>query len=181
MHWRNAAGRYGGVAKTLHWGMALLILGMLAVGIYMVDLPGTPDKFTLYGWHKSFGATILVLAFLRFCWRLTNPQPALPEHMKPLERLLAHLSHYALYGFMFLLPMSGWLMSSAAGFPVSVFGWFTLPDLIAPEKATRELFGLVHQYAAYLLIGLLVLHVAASLLHHFYHKDDVLRRMLPGK
>lgn len=179
MCWRNTEERYGAPAQLFHWGMALLIVGLLALGLYMEDLPNSPDKIALYGWHKSFGATVLALAILRLGWALANRSPTLPGMMSAMEKRLAKAAHYALYALMFLMPFSGWLMSSAAGYPVSVFGWFTLPDLIEPSKPMRKLFGEAHELLASGLMALLALHVLAALLHHFYHRDNVLRRMLP--
>lgn len=179
MQLKNSSERYGAIARIFHWVMALAIFGMLAVGFIMTDLPMNPDKFRVYGIHKSVGALILIAALLRLLWRLINLVPPLPAHMPLWERLGAHGSHIALYILLFIMPLSGWLMSSAAGFPVSVFGWFTLPNLIAPDKALQELLVEVHELLAFAIIGLVTLHAAAALKHHFIDKDNVLRRMLP--
>ncbi len=176
---KNSEYEFGLVAKFFHWLMALAIIGMLILGLYMVGLGTTPNKFKLYGIHKSVGATILAFAVLRLLWRAMNLIPKMPEHMPKWEKIGADLSHYALYVCMLFMPLSGWLMSSAAGFPVSVFGWFKLPDLIQPNADMRKLFGTAHFYIAYTLIGLICLHVLAALKHHFIDKDNILKRMLP--
>jgi len=159
--------------------MALAIIGMLALGIYMSDLKLDPWKLKVYGWHKATGALILIFVILRLLWRFANKTPELPLNMKAFEKLGAHASHAFLYIMMLYMPMVGWLMSSAAGFPVSVFGWFTLPNLMDANKEYVKLFKEMHEIGGFLLIGLICLHVSAALFHHFYKKDSVLRRMLP--
>ena len=173
------AASYGRIAKGLHWLMALMIIGLLAVGLYMTGMENSSDKFRLYGLHKATGIMVLVLVCFRLFWRFVHTPPPLPPHMKWVERMAAHSSHAVLYIIMFVLPLSGWAMSSAAGFPVSVYGFFTLPNLIAPNKELVDLLKEVHELIAYGLIGLIGLHMSAALFHHFYHKDDVLTRMVP--
>jgi len=141
--WKNSAARYGMVAKLFHWVMAVLVFGMLGVGLYMVDLPISPDKFKIYGWHKAFGVTVFVLVSARLVWRLVNVVPVLPSHLNRMQRFLAHGAHYLLYGALFAMPLSGWLMSSFAGFSVSFFGLFQLPDLVAADKIWFEWFQLL--------------------------------------
>jgi len=176
---KNTQQTYGSVAKTFHWLIFLLIAGLVTVGFVMEKLPMSPDKFKLFGLHKSFGITVLTLVTLRLLWKLVNAAPLLPDTLSALEKFLAHAGHWTLYALMFLMPFSGWMMSSAAGLPVSVFGWFTLPDLVAPDKDLKEIFREVHKTAAWTLIVMVGLHVLAALLHHFYYKDNVLVRMLP--
>lgn len=176
---KNNTKAYGSIAKAFHWIMFLLVVAMLCVGFYMVGLEATPDKFKIYGWHKSFGATLLFLALLRVLWRFTNPVPLLPKHLNSAQRFAAKATHILLYTLLIVMPLSGWLMSSAAGFSVSFFGLFTLPNLIAADKEVLAFLKEAHEILALLLIGLAMLHIAAALLHHFYYKDNVLRRMLP--
>lgn len=176
---RNTQDSYGSVAKFLHWLIALLIIALLCVGLYMTDMENTPDKFKVYGLHKSIGITVLALATLRLLWKTRNIAPLLPASMRAIEKFLAHAGHLALYVFMLLMPLSGWMMSSAAGFPVSVFGLFTLPDLVPPDNAMKNVYRAIHEYSAYALMALIALHVLAALTHHFYYKDNVLTRMLP--
>lgn len=180
MYWKNRPENYGFVAKSFHWVMALLIIGMLALGLYMDGLPLSADKLRLYGIHKATGAIILFLVALRLIWRLVNLVPPLPSTLPKWQRLGAHLGHLGLYALMFAMPVTGWLLSSAAGFPVSVFGLFTLPNLISPDPQLRELFSGAHELLANALIVLIIAHVAAALKHHFIDKDTILRRMLPA-
>jgi cytochrome b561 len=125
------------------------------------------------------GITILGLAVLRLLWRWMNPTPELPATLRPYERFLARAVHFGLYAFIFLQPITGWIMSNAENYPVSYFGWFTLPDLVAPDKEFGEIMEEVHKAIFKGMLVLAVLHVAAALKHHFWLKDDVLKRMLP--
>lgn len=176
MRMKNGETYFGIVAILFHWLMAILIIGLLGLGLYMVELPISVEKIKLYGWHKEFGFLVLMLAILRLVWRLINitPQLALPL----LEKLAARVVHWAFYGFMFAMPITGWLLTSATGFPVSFFGLFTIPTLIAPNDAQRLFFASVHQWIAYAFIATIILHIAAALKHHFINKDDILRRMI---
>lgn len=178
MQIKNNEKRYGVVAMLLHWGMAVLIVGLLILGLYMTDLPVGTTKLKFYGWHKEFGFLVLTLALVRFAWRWINILPRLPDSMPQWQKIGARVSHWAFYGFMFALPISGWLMTSAAGFPVSFFGLFVIPNLIEPNEAQRLLFAEIHEWLAYGLITTIGIHVAAALKHHFIDKDDILRRML---
>lgn len=172
----NTANRYGLVAKLLHWVMAILLIGLLALGIYMVPLPISYQKLKLYGWHKEYGLLALGLVIARVIWRLLN---AVPELSIPWwEKLAARIVHWAFYFFMFAMPLTGWLVTSAAGLPASFFGWFVLPNLIAPNQEWLVIFEGLHQWLGYGLIAVIVLHTSAALKHHFINKDNILKRML---
>ena len=168
---------YTPVAKGLHWLMASLILGLLALGLYMQDLPLSPQKLELYSWHKWAGVTVFVLVWLRLLWRITHRPPALPETLSPLMRLAAHAGHAALYGLMVAIPLTGWLMSSAKGFQTVWFGVLPIPDLLGRDRELGDLLQQVHKLLNLLLMLTLAGHVAAALWHHFVLKDDTLRRM----
>lgn len=178
MQIKNTDVRYGVVAILLHWLMALLVIGLLMIGLYMADLPFSMQKLTLYGWHKETGILVLMLAVQRIIWRLANVVPALPLTMPLWQKFAARAAHYAFYGFIVVMPLSGWCMSSAAGLPVSFFGLFVLPDLVPASESLRALFNEVHVCLAYALITLICIHTLAALWHHFIDKDDVLRKML---
>lgn len=179
----NTPTRYGTVAMALHWVIAFAIVGMLIVGKYMHDLPNDdPNKFALYQLHKSFGITILVLTVARIGWRLTHPAPPLPPGMPAWQRWGAHLSHFGLYALMLAIPLTGWAVASSSplGIPTMLFGAVELPHLpVGTTEDTNEFFGEAHELLGNLMIGLLILHVAAALKHHFVDRDTVLRRMLP--
>lgn len=183
---RNTSSGYGRVAIAFHWTMALLIVFMLALGIYMHELPQTdPATFRLYQLHKSFGFVVLALAVLRLLWRLTNPSPKLPAGMHPLEKLAAHLGHVGLYALILAIPVTGWFMVSASpwGIPTVLFNTVPVPHLPVPEalgskEQAEGVFKTLHEYGAFLLIALIVVHIAAALKHHFIARDDTLKRMV---
>jgi len=179
MSLRNTRNTYGSVAKTFHWLIFFLIAGMVTAGYIMTGMPNGPDKFKIFGLHKSFGITVLTLVVLRLIWKALNVAPRLPESLAAWEKFMAHAGHFILYALILAMPLSGWAMTSASGMPVSVFGWFTLPDLVAPDRQLRSLFREVHSTLAWVLIGMVSLHVLAALLHHFYYRNNVLRKMLP--
>lgn len=184
----NSRARYGSVAMLLHWVIALSIIGMIALGLYMHDLPlNDPQKFPLYQLHKSIGLTILGLSVFRLLWRLVNRVPPLPDGLKAWERFAARFTHFAFYVMMIGIPLVGWAMVSASpwGLPTYWFGVAQVPHLpyfsTAPNKAELEgTLKFIHYWLAIGTLGLLALHVGAALKHHFILKDDVLKRMLPG-
>jgi cytochrome b561 len=181
----NSTQRYHGFAISLHWLIAILIIGMLVVGKYMVSLDKSePLRFLLTQWHKSFGIVALVLIFIRVLWRLTHRPPRLPGHLKPWEIQVAGLAHILLYLLIILIPISGWIMVSASplDLPTLVFNSIHWPHLAPldtlPGKADiSSLFLEVHTVAGSLLILLLVAHVGAALRHQFVLHDDVMNRM----
>jgi cytochrome b561/polyisoprenoid-binding protein YceI len=179
--------RYNRVAMILHWLIALAIVGMIFVGWQLEDLPDG-QRFALTQVHKSIGITILLLTLVRLSWRLMNPVPALPDGMKPWEIMAAKATHVGFYGLLILMPLSGWAMSSASpyGLPTILYGalpWPHLPGLsdlaLEDKKEVAKRIGSVHSALAWVMIGLLVLHVGAALKHQFVNKDTVLRRMVP--
>lgn len=176
---RNTTHRWGAVAQFLHWLIVVLIITQATLALMAYELPLGMKKLAMLARHKSIGITILGLAILRLAWRWTNPTPPLPQTLKPYEAQLARLTHALLYLLLFVLPLSGWMMSSARGFPVSWFGFFQLPDLVPKSKPLYEALILTHRVLACLLGALATLHAAAALKHHYMLKDDVLRRMLP--
>ncbi len=171
--------RYTRTAVTLHWLIALLILAALPLGLYMHDLPLSPHKLRLYSYHKWLGVTVFMLAVIRLSWRLAHRPPALPDSMPRWEKIAAATVHHLLYALIFLIPVSGWLMSSALGFQTVWFGVLPLPDLVGKDKALADLLHEVHENLNYALLALLLAHVGASLKHHFIQRDDVLARMIP--
>ena len=170
---------YTAVAKLLHWGMAALIAGLLALGFVMTDMPLSPEKLQYYSWHKWAGVSVFALVWLRLLWRVLNPPPAYPSSMSPALQRLAHLGHAALYGLMIVIPLSGWLLSSAKGVQTVWFGVLPLPDLLEKDKELGHLLHEVHETLNLLLLFLLAGHVVAALKHHWIDKDDILKRMLP--
>ncbi len=179
---RNTEDRYGALAILLHWSMALLMIGLLAWGLYMVRLPDAgfdTRKITLILYHKEAGLVVLVLFVARLAWRVTHILPQLVAHLPDWQKIAARFVHLCFYALMFALPVSGWLMSSAAGIPVSFFGLFMLPDFLPPDDYLFQRLIDIHKWFAYSLMVLLVVHVGAALRHHFLFRDDTLRKMLP--
>jgi cytochrome b561 len=174
---KNTIERYGIGAIFLHWLIALLILGQIGLGWYMSDLERSPIKIKLYGLHKEIGVLILILAIIRISWRAINIAPSM-LYLSPFDRVASRFVHSILYFFMFAVPISGWIMSSASGLSVSFFGLFTLPDLVSPDKQISHLFNEIHTWLAYTLLTIIAIHVAGALKHHFINKDTTLRRML---
>jgi cytochrome b561 len=177
---RNDADSWGTPAKFFHWVMAALILGQIALGLVADNWPLSPLKLTLFVWHKSLGMLILALAALRIGWRLGNPAPALPGGTAPWERRAAQASHFLLYALMILLPVTGWVVNSAANVPFQIFWTIPLPAIVAPDKGTADLAALAHRSLFVLLSAVLIAHIGAALRHHFVKRNDVLARMLPG-
>ena len=171
---------YTSTAKTLHWLISLMIFCMLLLGFYMSDLPLSPDKLKFYSWHKWAGVTVFLLVIIRLGWRITHTPPAMPEEMPQLQQVAATIFHFALYALMFLIPLSGWLMSSAKGFQTVWFGVLPIPDLLPKDKAVGDALKEIHQALNLLLIVILIVHVLAALKHHFIDKDNVLKQMLPS-
>ena len=159
---------------------AVLVFATVVVALIMVEMPLGVRKLELYALHKSVGVLILGLTVARLAWRLSGPRPVALGPSRRSERILAQSVHGLFYIALIAMPLTGWLMSSAANFSVSVFGLFTLPDLVAPDKALADAFKAAHYWLGWVLIGLLALHVAGALKHHFFLGNDTLRRMIPG-
>jgi cytochrome b561 len=172
---------YTRTAITLHWLMALLIFAALPLGLYMQGLDLSPLKLKLYAWHKWIGVTVFGLAVLRVLWRLTHPAPPPPAGMPAWQRRAAAAVHGLLYALLFLIPLSGWLMSSAKGFQTVYLGVLPIPDLLAKDKALGEALTALHQALNLSLAGLLLVHVAAALKHQFIDRDGLLARMWPSR
>lgn len=170
---------YTRTAIGLHWLIALLIFATFPLGVYMHDLPLSPDKLQLYSYHKWIGVTVFLLAVLRLSWRLAHRPPALPGTMPNWERLAATAMHWLLYALLFIVPLSGWLMSSAKGVQTVWFGVLPLPDPVGKDKELGELLEELHEGLNFLLLGAVLAHAGAALKHHFIDRDDVLARMLP--
>lgn len=184
-HSSSSGLRYTTTAIALHWVLALGLVGTFALGVYMHELPFSPWRLKLYNWHKWAGVTLLALSLVRLVWRLTHRPPALPVAMEAAmpawQRMAHHATHHALYALFFVVPLVGWAYSSAAGFPVVVFGVLPLPDFVPVDKALAELIKPWHEITALALAGLVVLHVAAALKHHLIDRDGLLARMWPGR
>jgi cytochrome b561 len=177
----TARDRYDPLAQLLHWVVVALIVVQFVLANRAEDLPTGLAKLAVLAQHKSFGITILTLAFIRLAWRFASPPPPLPAGMRPLQRVAAQVSHAALYFLLFAMPVSGWAMSSAANYPVSWFGMVQLPDFVAPSEALHEALEELHEAMSKILLTLALLHTAAAVKHHFIDKDGLLWRMVPWR
>jgi cytochrome b561 len=176
----TSTGRYTNTAIALHWLLALAIVSSFAVGLYMTSLSFSPTQLRLYNWHKWAGVMILTLSAARLLWRLTHRPPAdLP--MPAWQQRAAHAAHGLLYGLFFAVPLAGWAYSSAAGFPIVLFGVLPLPDFVPVSRELAETIKPFHKWLAYGLAATVVLHVAGALKHHFIDHDALLHRMRPGR
>ena len=170
--------RYDGTAIALHWITAILIVANLTLGLSMVGLPISPRKLHWYLWHKSIGVTIFVLTSARLFWRVLHPPPP-PVPMPRWQQRASALSHGALYALLFLIPVSGYLYSSATGVQVVWLGLVPLPELVPKDKALGDALKIVHVTLNSLLVAVVFIHVAAAVRHHFFEHDAMLSRMMP--
>ena len=180
MNWRNTPQEWGAVAKFFHWSIALLVIGLVIVGLIMDEMRNSPDKITVYAIHKSVGLTVLVLALLRLVWRFVDPRPPYPPSIPSWQRQASDLTHGLLYALLIYMPITGWLFNSAANFPLQWFWLFKVPALSGPDAGMKELARDLHGLGFYALAALFTLHVGAALRHHFVDRDPTLARMVPG-
>lgn len=182
MRLTNTDEGYGLVHWVIHWLTAVLITWLFYLGLTMVDLPISPQKFQDYALHKSLGLTVLVLLVVRLIWRSLTPPPPLPDEMRRRDAILAKAVHHGIYLLLVVIPLTGWLYSSATASPANYFGYFTVPDLIGTSETAGKVLRAIHDIAGKLLLVLLILHVAGAIKHHIVDRDDVLKRMLlPAK
>lgn len=168
--------RYTRTAVVLHWLLALAIAGSFCVGVYMTSLPFSPHRLKLYNWHKWAGVVILALSALRLLWRLAHRPPE--DVPMPLwQQRTAHVAHLLLYILFFTVPLMGWAYSSAAGFPIVLFGVLPLPDFVPKDAALAEFLKPWHGRLAWMLAAVVGLHVLGALKHHFIDRDGLIRRM----
>lgn len=165
-------------ARVLHWSMAVLILTMLFVGIGMVaSLSLRP---TLVSLHRPIGIAILMLVIVRLVNRLRHPPPPLPADLPRMQVLGAKASHWLLYGLMMAMPLVGWSMLSAGGYPVLMFGGFSLPPITPHDATLYALLRSAHTWLALLLFATILMHLAAALYHAWIRRDGVFPSMAHG-
>lgn len=194
---RNTAESWGWLARLFHWGMAVLIIAMIGIGLYAANAFGTDfdqlmARKDLTQLHKSLGFTVFALACLRLIWRALNPTPDPPEGAQEIEKLIARGGHIALYVLMIAVPVTGWLMASSSPLndegayperiPNMVFGLFEMPDPYeVGDRETTRFWGSVHFWSGIGLAALLTVHALAAMWHHFVRGDSVMTRMLLGR
>lgn len=169
--------QYHSLFKGIHWITALIVLGLLSVGFIMTSMEFSPLKLNIYMLHKSFGMTVLGLVIIRIIWRIFVKSPkSLDTHAK-WEKYLSKLIHFLLYYGLIAMPMSGWAMSSAAEYPVNLFGLFDFPAITPKDEETYTFLKFVHETGAYALICAIGLHFLGAAKHHIIDKDITLTRM----
>lgn len=183
---KNTENTYGSLQRAFHWIMAVMIIGMIGVGVYIHGLDPenaaeAPIKQSLGALHKATGMVLLLLVALRTAWVFSGPRPGLPDSVPRWQRIVAKSLHHTFYLLMFAIPISGYVMSSHVLKPVSIYGLFEIPPLFAEKniESAKAVFE-VHETLAMVLLILIVAHVLIALKHHFVDKDNILRRMLKG-
>jgi cytochrome b561 len=183
---KNSATEYGSFSKSLHWMMAVIILALIFIGIYMADLPtDTAEQkqyaFKFFNLHKSFGVLALILIVVRLIWMRISPAPELPSAFAPKEKMLVKVLQGVLYLLMVLVPLSGYLMSNAGGYPINFFGLGELPALVGESKSLGGFAHEMHEILGWGLLIVIGLHMAGAIKHRLKDKGgetDILKRML---
>ena len=171
--------RYGLVARLLHWLVALLLLSLCGLGFYMTELSYYDANYkSSFDLHRSLGVLTASLIVLRMIWALLDQRPPLGANLKRIERRAAKAVHHIFYLLMGLLPIAGYLVSTADGRAVEVFGLFSIPAWLPAASGREEWAGDLHEGLAITLLILVLVHVGAALKHHFIDKDDTLKKML---
>jgi len=173
-----AVERYTRTAITLHWLTALLVVAGFTLGLSMVPLPISRQKLEWYAWHKWIGITVWLLTCARLGWRAFHPVPP-PVPMPAWQQRSSTISHRLLYALLLVIPISGWLYSSASGVQVVYLNLIPLPNLVPKDKPLADVLRAVHVTLDFTLLTLVCLHTAAALKHHFVDRDASLTRMLP--
>jgi cytochrome b561 len=176
---RDTKSGYGLPTRIVHWAMAVAIVGMYALGLWMVDLNYySPYYQSAPDLHRSVGMLLLFVLIARFGWRLVNDKPG-DEELSPVERYGARIVHWGFYPLLLALMVSGYFMSTADGRPIEVFGWFSVPALVQ-DKPMEKTAGEIHELLADITMFIVILHAAASLKHQFYDRSRILTRMWSG-
>jgi len=181
LHQRADAGaeglpRFKPLQRLLHWLMAAGIIAMLFIGVGMVSTIAA-THLTLVSIHKPLGIALLVLVIIRIAVRLRYGAPPLPRDLPAPMKLAAKASHYAFYGLMIAMPLIGWAMLSAADYPITLWGGFNLPPIVAPSRELHALLWDAHRTLAFVFFALVQLHIAAALFHALIRRDGVFQQM----
>ncbi len=177
---KNTSNRFGGITKLLHWTIFLLFIVEFFLAYRREFFPtGSPQKLQYILLHKSLGVCIFVLALIMILWRHVGTRPVMPLSMTPMEVFAAKSTHFLLYVIMLFQPVSGFLMSSFAGYAVAFFGLFTIPNYLTKNGELSKAFSVSHLWGSYLILALVSLHIIAAFFHQFIKRDTILKRMLP--
>lgn len=180
---RSSASQWGSLAKFFHWTTVIAILVQATIGLVMVELPKRPGTIPVYTFHKSLGLAIFAFALLRLLWRAFDPRPLYPATMPRWQVVGAHAGHALLYTLIFAVPLSGWLFDSATALrPLYWFGLFRVPSLTGGrDEAIKTFAEAAHFWLFWTLAAVAAGHAAIALHHQFHDRDDILRRMWPGR
>jgi cytochrome b561 len=179
MQLKNTTQAYGLISKSLHWLIAALILFLIGLGWFMVDLGYyDPRSQSSLHWHRSLGLLALLLALVALAWRSVSRPPPYEQNLPRWQRVAASSAHGLLFLLMLLLPLSGYLISTSAGEAIPLFSGIALPAFFNISQTLRDWAIDSHYYLAYGGLGLIVLHAAAALKHHFIDRDNTLKKML---
>lgn len=179
MQLKNSADRYGLVAVLIHWIVAAAVLGLFALGYWMVDLTYYDDWYKQApDIHRSVGILLLAVMLVRVVWRIASRGPEPLASHKRWEVASAHAAHGLLYFLIFVAMGSGYLISTADGSSISVFDWFEVPSVTGQIKGLEDTAGEVHYYSTWAIVALVAVHASGALKHHFIDRDQTLRRML---
>lgn len=179
MRLTNSETDYGLITKLLHWGIALLMIGLICLGWYMVKL----DYYDVWYYdslasHKALGLLVLEIAILKIFWKSFSGNPPLPATVTGWERMVATGTHHFLLAMMFVLPLTGYTISTSEGQAISFFDWYELQALFPVNERLRDLAIDLHFYLAYITAVIVLMHAAAAVKHQIINKDGILRRML---
>lgn len=178
----NTTRSWGAVARAFHWGLGIVIIGMIAYGWWMNNFPARADRFFYRSIHADIGYLVLLFTALRLIWKVLNPTPALPAGTRAWEGMFARLNQGALYVLTLVVVTLGWAHSGAHKPDYAeFFGLFRVPQFTVENRAASGFYEHWHIYAAYALLALIALHVLAAFYHRFIRKDGVLERMIDGR
>jgi cytochrome b561 len=179
---RNTSSSWGSISRWFHWILGVTVIGMLAYGWWMNHIPARADRLFYRSIHADIGYVVLLLMVVHLLWRIINPKPALPSDTPRWQRISAQISHWALYIVTIMVAMLGWAHSGAHKPDYADwFGLFRVPQITSPDKAAADAYEERHIFFAYVLLALIVIHVAAALWHHFVKRDRVTARMVDGQ
>lgn len=179
MSLKNTVTSYGSIAKFFHWTVAFTVIALLIVGFIMGNVQDKALKMQVYNLHKLIGLAVLVLMLLRLVWRLMNVQPGYPAAVPKWECKAARGVHDLLYLVLIVMPLSGWIMSTAAGHPPHLGSYSLAFPGVEVNKAVSYYCNTLHGILAWIIPAVIAIHVGAAVKHHWFDKNEVLLRMLP--
>lgn len=179
MQWRNSPQRYGNLSIFIHWLVAVTVYGMFALGLWMVTLSYYSDWYhQAPDLHKSIGITLMLVMIIRVIWRIISPPPPPLKSYSRVTRIAAVAVHILLYTLLFSILISGYLISTAEGKAISLFGLTEIPAILIAGATQADVAGKIHLWLAWGVVIISLLHGLAALKHHFIDKDTTLKRML---